>query len=136
MYTVITSLEEKHIPQLVHLYAQCFWAGDRTQEEAAAIVRGSTHVFGLVDDGDDLVGFARVLSDGVFRAYLYDVVVDETLRGEGLGVLLMNAVLSHPQLAGIERIGLDCKEEMIPWYSRFGFSVPPEGYCTMRRTNT
>lgn len=136
MYSIIHSLEDRHIPQLVKLFAQCPWAKDRTQEEAAAIVRGSTHVFGLVDDENDLVGFARVLSDGVCRAFLYDVVVDESLRGRGLGVRLMEAVLSHPQLSRIGRIGLDCGGEMVPWYSHFGFAELSGDFHTMRRVNT
>lgn len=136
MYTVITSLELNHIPQLMRLYAQCEWAKDRTQEEAAAIVRGSTHVFGLVDDANDLVGFARVLSDGVCRAFIYDVVVDAPLRGRGLGVQLMEVVLSHPQLSNVGRIGLDCVGHMVPWYTRFGFAELSGDFHTMRKINT
>ncbi len=34
---------------------------------------------------NELIGFARVVSDGVFRAYLEDVVVHESVRNKGIG---------------------------------------------------
>ena len=34
---------------------------------------------------NELVGFARVVSDGVFRAYIEDVVVHENVRNKGIG---------------------------------------------------
>ena len=34
---------------------------------------------------NELVGFARVVSDGVFRAYIEDVVVHESVRNKGIG---------------------------------------------------
>ena len=33
---------------------------------------------------NELVGFARVVSDGVFRAYIEDVVVHENVRNKGI----------------------------------------------------
>ncbi len=33
---------------------------------------------------NELVGFARVVSDGVFRAYIEDVVVHESVRNKGI----------------------------------------------------
>ena len=33
---------------------------------------------------NELIGFARVVSDGVFRAYIEDVVVHERVRNKGI----------------------------------------------------
>ena len=33
---------------------------------------------------NELVGFARVVSDGIFRAYIEDVVVHESVRNKGI----------------------------------------------------
>lgn len=49
----------------------------------------------------DLIGFARVLTDGVVIAYLMDVYVQEKYRGVGLGKHLIREILSHPDLIQI-----------------------------------
>jgi len=51
-------------------------------------VREASRVVGLYD-GDRLVGFARVVTDGTAFAWLADVYVLEGYRGRGLGVELV-----------------------------------------------
>jgi GNAT superfamily N-acetyltransferase len=52
---------------------------------------------------DRQVGFARIISDYATIAYLGDVFIDESLRGQGLGKMLMEAVVAHPALQGLRR---------------------------------
>ncbi|NJL49176.1 MAG: N-acetyltransferase, partial [Leptolyngbyaceae cyanobacterium SM2_5_2] len=41
-------------------------------------------LFGLCDeDTQNLVAFARVLTDGVYRAIVFDVIVSETIVAKG-----------------------------------------------------
>jgi GNAT superfamily N-acetyltransferase len=48
--------------------------------------------------GDQLAGFARVVSDYATFAYICDVFVLEEHRGQG-----MAAILAHPELQGLRR---------------------------------
>jgi GNAT superfamily N-acetyltransferase len=64
----------------------------------------SSLCFGVYD-GDQQVGFARVISDYATFAYLADVFVLESHRSRGLAGRLMNAVVSHPQLQGLPSLG-------------------------------
>jgi GNAT superfamily N-acetyltransferase len=92
-------------------------------------------VFALVDRAADrLVGFARVLSDFVYRAYVYDVVVDAQWRGRGLGRELLDAILEHPRLAAVELVELSCQADMVPFYERWGFEDSTGRSVLMRRT--
>jgi predicted GNAT family N-acyltransferase len=68
-----------------------------------------------------LVGFARVITDGVYRALLEDVVVDETLRGQGIGQALVERMLER--LTHVQQILLVCGEHLIPFYAPFGFQL-------------
>lgn len=70
--------------------------------------------------GADLVGFARVITDQATFAYLVDVFVLEEHRGLGLGVQLMEFVLSDPRLQGLRRFVLATRDAH-GLYSRFGF---------------
>ena len=46
-----------------------------------------------------LVGFARVLTDFVYKALIFDVIVDAALRSNGVGRMLMDAVVKPPVAA-------------------------------------
>lgn len=61
--------------------------------------------FGAFEGGKQ-VGFARVVTDYATFAYLCDVYVPSTLRGRGISRLLMDAVLSHPDLQSLRRFTL------------------------------
>ncbi len=54
----------------------------------------------------ELVGFGRATSDGLFRAVLWDVVVASSHRGQGIGRVVVNALLETPALIKVERVYL------------------------------
>ena len=60
---------------------------------------------------DRLVGFARVLTDHVFVGLALDLVVEPEACGLDLGALLMDAIVTHPMLAGAKSLELVCQPE-------------------------
>jgi GNAT superfamily N-acetyltransferase len=81
--------------------------------------------FGLFSPQGDQAGFARVVTDRARFAWLADVFVLEAHRGRGLGVWLVEAVFSHPDLAGVRVVLATADAQGL--YERFGFrSVDPE----------
>ena len=54
-------------------------------------------------EGQVQVGFMRVVTDRATFAYLCDVFVLEPWRGRGLSKLMMECVLSHPELQNLRR---------------------------------
>lgn len=77
-----------------YLSEESYWAAGRTRAQVEASIEGSARVLGLYRDGRQL-GFARVISDGVTRAYLADVYVLPEARGRGLGVELVLEAVEH-----------------------------------------
>ena len=71
--------------------------------------------------GGALVGFACALSDGAYRALIYDVVVDETWRGQGVGRELVGRLLE--QLSAVEEVRLFCGAELVPFYAGMEFRL-------------
>ena len=126
---VVHAIEERHLDDLLALYHGVWWAGSRTRADVERMLAGTDAVVGLVDDDERLVAFCRALSDGVYRAVVYDVIARDDLRGRGLGRRLMEAVLAHPAVAPCESVALWCKPEMVALYRRFGFA---EGVADLR----
>lgn len=105
--------------QVWGLYRYADWAKDRTLEETQAILAQSSLVFSLWED-NRLVAFARVLTDFVVRAVIFDVIVHPDDQGKGLGRLLMERLLAHPSLEKAPVFFLLTKDKQA-FYAKFGF---------------
>jgi GNAT superfamily N-acetyltransferase len=77
--------------------------------------------FGLYCRGEQ-VGFARVVTDKATFAYLADVYVLESHRGQGLSKWLMEAVVAHPGLQGLRRFILATRDAH-ELYRKYGFEA-------------
>lgn len=71
--------------------------------------------------GSEQVGFARVVTDRATFAYLADVFVLESHRGQGLSKWLMEVIMSHADLQGLRRFLLATKDAH-GLYRQFGFT--------------
>ena len=97
-----------------------FWATGRSRAQLKRMLRGSQVVVSAWH-GDELVGFGRATTDGVFRAVLWDVVVAEAQQGRGLGRRIVEELLGSPAVAAAERIYLMTTTGQ-GFYERLGFS--------------
>lgn len=96
-----------------------FWASDRkTDDMQTAIVHSNPVVTAW--EGPHLIGFARATSDGVYRATIWDVVVDPEYQGAGLGRKMVQTILAHPHVNRVERVYLMTTNQQ-KFYERIGF---------------
>lgn len=92
-HEIVIAAERPDRDELVELYTAVGWSAyteDPARLETA--VRGSSHVV-TARYGDELLGLARVVSDGASIAYLQDVLVRPELQREGVGRALVQAVM-------------------------------------------
>lgn len=123
-YQLLRHLEEHQIPKLHELYARQWWTSQRTLADIKKMLAASDLLFAYWDEQKDkLAAFARVLTDHVYRAIIFDVIVDEELRGSGLGKKLMNDIIN--ETSHIERVELYCKDDKIAFYEKLGFTTLP-----------
>lgn len=92
---IIYSLNEKHITQLHALYQQEWWTKGRSAEDTKKCVLGSQICIGIVSETDELVGFTSVITDYVFKAFIFDVIVRNDSRGRGVGDQLIRSGNLH-----------------------------------------
>ncbi len=69
-------------------------------------------------DKERLVGAGRALSDGVWRAAIYDVAVLPEYQGRGIGGRIIRQLIEH---AGVDVITLFAAPGKEAFYERFGF---------------
>ncbi len=77
--------------------------------------------FGMFDDSKQ-VGFARVITDNATFAYLCDVIITTSHRKNGLGKLLMEHIMAHPELQGLRRFTLGTLDAH-DLYKKYGFTA-------------
>lgn len=106
--------------ELRDLYDDYEWFADREVEAIRRALANTEIALGLADDGE-LVAAARVLTDYVYYAKVYDVVVAADRRGAGLGRELVTAVRDHPDLADCRGLSLLCRDGLVPFYETVGF---------------
>lgn len=131
----INRLDAHQTHQLLELYQNEWWTRGRTLEDVQVMLADEHPIFAYTEaTSRRLVAFARVLTDGVFKALLFDVIVAEDYRGTGLGKQLMDRVLADPRLASVRHIELYCLPELVPFYERCGFASDVGGVQLMRKT--
>jgi GNAT superfamily N-acetyltransferase len=115
-----------------YLTRHSYWAEGIPRSIVERSVKGSL-CFGIYD-GAAQVGFARVISDQATYAYVCDVFVLESHRGQGLAVWLMECIMEHPDLQGLRRWALTTRDAH-GLYGRVGFTplVLPERWMEITR---
>ena len=106
----------------------CYWAEGISPEVVARALQGSLCV-GIYSATGAQIGLVRVISDYATFAYLCDVYVLESHRGQGLAKAAVQATLAHPKLQGLRRLNLVTRDAH-SLYARFGFTAVarPERY--------
>lgn len=115
----VSTEKEIDIDQLIKLIKQTYWAPNRSKEDFLLAMNHSVN-FGAFDENDNLVGYARVVTDYVTIWYLCDVIVDENYRGQGIGKMLMSAIISDKRFA--KSSALLKTKDAHGLYRKFGFS--------------
>ena len=116
---IATSVSDDMIPKLlVLLNTNAYWQSHLTLDRLILLVNASRCFVAL--QGEEVVGFARVLTDGILFASLWDVVVVESCRRRGIGKALMKEVFSDATLGSVKNWVLftDTAKAL---YVRFGF---------------
>lgn len=116
----VEDLKEKHIKQLKEIYDQIWFAQNRNFEDIKLMLSNSYLNYAILEN-DNLVGFSRVISDGIYKAFIYDVIIREDFQNKGLGKLLVERLLLHDKISKINHIELYCLEETSGFYKKLGF---------------
>ncbi|NQD36256.1 GNAT family N-acetyltransferase [Permianibacter sp. IMCC34836] len=119
--TVLTR-DPRRIPadQLHALLQGSYWARGIPLPTVERALQGSQCMAVLA--GDQLLAFARAVTDGATFAWICDVIVHPAWRGRGFGKQVVSALLAQPELQGLRRLLL-ATADAHTLYQQYGFSA-------------
>ncbi|MFE3892120.1 GNAT family N-acetyltransferase [Priestia sp. YIM B13446] len=117
------SIENVEWSRMKEIYHSVGWTNHN--EEKIKKVFQSSNVVTIAYDEDNIAGFGRALSDGVFNAAIYDVVVDEHYQNKGIGQKVIKNLLA--QLDDISCVHLVSTAGNEEFYRKAGFGKMKTG---------
>lgn len=131
-FLISTAHEKLDIETIHHfLTTETYWAGERSLEIVRRSFENSLPF--VIYKNDEIVGFARVVSDFATFAWLADVFIRQEYRGLGLSKWLMETIIAHPDLQGLRRFLLATRDAH-GLYRQFGFDDLRIPHLWMERT--
>jgi N-acetylglutamate synthase-like GNAT family acetyltransferase len=130
----ITTDKDKMDVVAIHTFLSQYseWSNNIPFDRVKCSIENSLN-FGLFHNSRQ-IGFARVISDFSTIAYLGDIYVLESYRGQRLSKKLMEVVMNHPNLLGLRRWIL--LTSTAPWlYKKYGFTELPNPEIYMELYN-
>ncbi|QYX81310.1 GNAT family N-acetyltransferase [Streptomyces akebiae] len=102
------------------LSTDAYWALGRAREKQESAIRGSLNFGAYEVASGEQVAYARVVTDRATFAWLCDVYVAPSARGNGLGTALVAAVREHLRSYGLRRVLL-ATHDAHGVYAKLGF---------------
>ena len=101
------------------LERNAFWAKSRTIIDLKKCLSNSDVIVSLWI-GNEIVGFGRALTDGIYRGVLWDIVIDQNQQGKGFGSLIVQNLLSSKKIKNTKKLYLMTTNKKL-FYSQFDF---------------
>ena len=96
-----------------------FWAKNRTSKDLKKCLANSDVIVSLWVR-DEIVGFGRALTDGIYRGVLWDIVIDQNYQGNGFGKLIVKSLLSSKKIKNTKKLYLMTTNKKL-FYSQLDF---------------
>ncbi|MDN5854567.1 MAG: GNAT family N-acetyltransferase [Actinomycetia bacterium] len=109
------------------LSTEAYWARWRRRADVEIQLSNAWRIVGVYDESTgEMVGYARAVSDGVSFAYLADVYVNASARGNGLGKELVRVMVDAGPGADMRWTLHTADAHGL--YRQFGFAEPDPTY--------
>ncbi|MEP7454740.1 GNAT family N-acetyltransferase [Phyllobacterium sp. SB3] len=118
----IEAFEGQRAVELHDLYSKEWWTKGRSFDDMMRMLKHSDLTLGCCTENGKLIGFARVLTDYTFKAFIFDVIAHESFRGLGVGQRIVKRIFDHETLNGVRSFELYCPDHIAPFYEKLGFT--------------
>jgi ribosomal protein S18 acetylase RimI-like enzyme len=115
--------------KLLLLFCEAGWHDKTDRQRLEAMVVHST-LIATAWDGEEMVGFARCITDSAFNGQINNVVVSEQYRGQGIGRRLVETMLENDK--GITYL-LRADPDNADFYTKLGFESADLAFVFKRK---
>lgn len=127
-YTINTDKSLVSVDRVKEFLSDSYWASERSKELIEKTILNS-FCYGVYHE-EELVGFARVVSDYSTMVWIGDVYIDKKHRRKGLGKKLIACIIKTPEFENI-RCSLVTKDAH-ELYEKFGFERVESRFMTRK----
>jgi predicted GNAT family N-acyltransferase len=120
-FTWIEKFDAAQAREVLNLYEKEWWTKGRQYEDVVQMLDGSDLTIGCCTHDGELIGFARVLTDFTFKAFIFDVIVRDDYRGKKLGQEIIDRIIAMAPLKKVTSFELYCPDRLTPFYEKLGF---------------
>jgi len=99
--------------------ANTSWANQRCKKDLKKMISKSNIIVSAWDH-KKMIGFGRATTDEIYRATLWDVVVDKNYQRLGIGKRIINLIINDKNLIQVEKIYL-MTTQCEGFYVKMGF---------------
>ena len=121
---IIDSIPIKDDFIILYNAATAEWRGNGlyTDEQLYSAICNSWYAVSIYHDRR-LIGFGRIISDGIYQTLICDVMVHPEYQNQGIGTEIMNALLNKCEKEGVKWIQLLSAKGKQGFYEKFGFAT-------------
>ncbi|MFK3937496.1 GNAT family N-acetyltransferase [Alkalihalobacillus sp. NPDC078783] len=121
-------LEQHEVPELREVVG---W--NRRDQDYPLLFQRCQFWAGVKDDSGRLIAFGYLCGMGLEHGYMEDIIVHPDYQGLGIGLKLINELVTESKRAGIEIITVTFAEENTKFYERAGFIKGASGVLRLGR---
>lgn len=120
--------------QFYQLYETTGWnsKGLYSKDDLYRAINNSWYLISVYYD-DKLIGFGRIISDGVYQTFIGDMIVHPDYQNKGIGRKVLNLLIEKCKMSGIQWVQLSCAKGKKDFYKKFGFQERPVDGPGMQR---
>jgi GNAT superfamily N-acetyltransferase len=96
---------EGELPSIKGLFKSCNWDWLESDSQMEQAFKNSYNLY-FAYDGESLIGFGRLLSDGLIYALLVDVMFSPQFQSKGYGTQLVKFIMDDAKKNGVKVIQL------------------------------
>lgn len=97
-----------------------------TSADLAKAIDNSWYTLSAYEE-DQLVGFGRMLCDGVMHAIIFDLIVHPTHQRRGIGSEILRQLIAVCREHDITDVQLFSATGLASFYEKYGFALRPDG---------
>jgi len=96
-----------------------------TKQELEKAINNSWYSVSIFDERK-LIGFGRIIGDGVHHSLIVDLIIHPNYQGNGFGSQLLEKLIKKCKINNIRDVQLFAAKDRFEFYEKFGFEKRPE----------